>query len=183
MPPSAEPATQRFPCTPGGSVAAGRRRLALVLGGAAVGMALLAGGLLFASRTGPALIALAVGAVAWSGWRLGADPRPLWLEVEGARFRLQTRGERIELPLAGAAARRLDPDERRYLERLASTGGVVAGAGGFDSQRLGEFDLYASDLSHAVLVEADERRLVVTPDDPVALVAAIRRAAERPPPG
>ena len=72
----------------------------------------------------------------------------------------------MEIPLEGAAARALTADELAHLERLASAGGFVVSSGGFDSHLLGEFDLYASDLGHGVLVEAMDHRVVLTPDDP-----------------
>ena len=77
-----------------------------------------------------------------------------------------------------AGARRLDPEEIRYLSRLAERAGLVLGGGSFDSHRLGELDLYATDLSRAVRVEgaSEDGRIriwVVTPDDPEALVRAI----------
>jgi hypothetical protein len=80
------------------------------------------------------------------------------------------------VPLAGAVARRLDPAEVRDLERLATLGGVTAGSGGFESRRLGEIELYASDLRNAVLIESGEERLVVTPDEADRFVESLRGA-------
>ena len=51
-------------------------------------------------------------------------------------------------------------------------GGEVAGTGGFDSHRLGEIDLYASNLANAILLQGEESGTVVTPDDPAAFLAA-----------
>jgi len=64
------------------------------------------------------------------------------------------------------------------VERLATLGGVTAGAGGFESRRLGEIELYASDLRNAVLMERDEERWVLTPDDAEGFVVALRSANE-----
>ena len=61
----------------------------------------------------------------------------------------------------------------RDLESLATSGGVAAGTGGFESHLLGEIDLYASDLAHAVMVDLGERRLIVTPDDPEGFLEAL----------
>jgi len=84
------------------------------------------------------------------------------------------------VPLPALAARRLRGDEIVHVEGLASAGGMVAGSGGFDSHRLGEFDLYASDLANAVLVEAEEIRVVVTPDEPDEFLASLSSAPPAP---
>jgi hypothetical protein len=122
-----------------------------------------------------ALLPLLTATLPWIAWRMSGDLDALWLELEDRRLVIQMRRRRQSVALVGARARRLDEDERRHLERLASSAGVTASTGGFDSRLLGEFDLYASDLAHGVLVETADERLVVTPDDPAELVAAIER--------
>jgi hypothetical protein len=165
---------RRFPCTPGGAILRGRRRLRLLLVGLTLLMLAVAAATWWgAGRFWPGLLALLVALVPWTAWRMSGDLEPLWLELDRGRLTVQMRRRRERLPLAGATARRLDPDEVEHLERLATTGGVAAGSGGFESHRLGEIDLYASDLSHAVLVELGESRLIVTPDDPEGFLAAM----------
>ena len=126
----------------------------------------------------PALFALLVALIPWTAWRMSGDLDPLWLDVDQGTLHLQLRRRRLRHPLAGAEARRLTPEEIAHLERLAASGGVVAGTGGFDSRLLGEFDLYASDLGNAVLLDLGETRLVLTPDGPDAFLAALARAPE-----
>ncbi len=121
----------------------------------------------------PAVLAVVVALVTRLAWRMSGDLLPLWLELESDRLVVQTKRQRIGIALGGQTARRLTDDEKRYLARLASAGGIVAGCGGFDSVRLGEFDLYAANMENAVLVEAGEIRLVVTPDDPDSFLAAL----------
>jgi hypothetical protein len=105
---------------------------------------------------------------------MSGDLDPLWLEVDGESLHLQLRRKRVSSPLLAPTARRLTDGEIAYLTGLTSrASGIVAGTGGFDSQRLGEFNLYASNLSRAVLVETGESRLIVTPDEPDAFVAAV----------
>jgi len=169
---------RRFPCTAGGAIARGRRRLRGLLVGLALLMAGVGAATLAFGRIGAGVLALLVALAAWTAWRMSGDLDPLWLELEGDRLAIQMRRRRERFPVAGAAARRLDPDETAHLERLATSGGVTAGSGGFESHRLGELDLYASDLAHAVLVELPERRLVVTPDDPEGFVAAVGGAPQ-----
>jgi len=174
-----EPQGVRFLCTPGGAIARGRRRLSLLLLALALAL-VLAGGFAWATgRRATGVLVLALALVPWTAWRMSGDLEPLWLEVEpGARpaIVIQMRRRRERFPLDGAAARRLTGEEIAHLATLATSGGVAAGSGGFDSRLLGEIDLYASDLAHAVLLEVGgevDRRLVVTPDDPDAFLGAL----------
>ena len=167
----------RFPCSPAGAVATGRRRLRRLL--ATLGLVALAVGAVAAStgRIVPALMAGGAGALALFARRMSADLDPLWLEIDHDRLVVQMRRQRQTLPLPGASARRLEPAEIDHLTRLATTAGITAGTGGFDSHLLGEIDLYASDLEHAVLVTQGETSAVVTPDEPQRLLETLRAAA------
>jgi len=174
-----EASGSRFPCTPGGAIRRGRRRLAGLLLGLALVLVAVAGAAWWSGRRWPALLALLVAVVPWTAWRMSGDLDPLWLEVEPSgsgrpgRLTVQMRRRRERRDLAGVAARRLIPEEIAHLERLATAGGVAAGTGGFDSRLLGEFDLAASDLAHAVLLDWGESRLIVTPDEPDAFLAVV----------
>lgn len=90
----------------------------------------------------------------------------LWLELADDEMRIRMRYRSELLSIAGARGRRLTGPEILHLERLATLGGITASHGGYESHLLGEIELYASDLANAVLVETEERRLIVTPDDP-----------------
>lgn len=167
----------RFPCTAGGAVLRGRLRLRRLLLGltllmTAVGIATIATGA--AGRVFPGIFALLVALIPWTAWRMSGDLDPLWLDVSKGTLTVQMRRRSERFPIAGAEARRLTPEEIESLERLATSGGLVAGTGGFESRLLGEIDLYASNFGNAVLVEAGELRMVVTPDDPEAFLAALR---------
>lgn len=166
---------QSFPCTIGGAIARGRRRLALLL--SVLGLLMLAATAIswWSGRFIPGLLAISVALVTLIGWHLATELVPESLEVEAKKLTIRTVGQRIEVPLEAAVARRLNHDEITHLERLASAGGMTTGSGGFDSHRLREFDLYASDFANAVLVEGTGGRLVVTPDDPEAFLSALER--------
>lgn len=169
--------TARFPCTPGGVILRGRRRLKLLLVGLAVLMVVVAAATWWgAGRFWPALLALFVALIPWTAWRMSGDLDPLWLDLEDGWLVVQMRRRRERLAVAGAEAWRLTPDEVAHLETLTTSGGVAAGTGGFESHRLGEFDLYASNLQNAVVVDLGESRLIVTPDDPGAFLEAIAKA-------
>lgn len=165
---------RRFPCSPGGAVLRGRLRLRRLLVGLTLLMIAVAAGAWIAGQRWPAVLALLVSAIPWTAWRMSGDLDLLWLELAGnGNLTIQMRRRRERFPVPGALARRLTPEEIEHLERLATTGGVTAGTGGFESRLLGELDLYASDLSNAVLVDLGENRLVVTPDDPAGLLQAL----------
>ncbi|HEX4962567.1 MAG TPA: PH domain-containing protein [Thermoanaerobaculia bacterium] len=167
---------RRFPCTPGGAILQGRRRLRLLLVGLAVLMLVVALAAGAARRIGPSLVALAVAFIPWFAWRMSGDLDPFWLEMGDGWLIVQMRRRRERFAIAGmggAHGRRLTPEEIAHLETLATSGGVAAGTGGFESHLLGELDLFASDLAHAVLVDLDERRIVVTPDDPAGFLEAL----------
>jgi len=168
---------QRFECSPGGVILRGRRRLRTLLVGLTVFMVAVAVATWIAGRLWPGLLALLVAAIPWTAWRMSGDLDPLWLELGDGWLTVQMRRRRERFPVSGAAARRLTPEETAHLEGLASAGGVAAGSGGFESHLLGEIDLHASDFSHAVLVDLGESRLIVTPDAPEELLAALRNTA------
>ena len=168
--------SRRFDCSNGGLVLDSRRRLRRFL----LGLALLCFAVAVAAwfaRTVPALLAVAAGALALYARRMSADLDPLWLEIDGSRMAVQMRRQRQSVELAGSAARQLTGEEIDHLARLATTAGLTAGTGGFDSHRLGEIDLYATDLERAVLIQHEESATVVTPDDPGAFVDAVTAAS------
>ncbi len=167
---------RRFPCTAGGTILRGRLRLRRLLVGLTLLMVAVAVATWIAGRLWPGILAILVAAVPWTAWRMSGDLEPLWLDLDAGGIGLlviQMRRRRERFRVAGAEVRRLTPEETEHLERLANTGGVTAGTGGFESRLLGEFDLYASDLAHAVLVDLGETRLVVTPDDAEGFRAAM----------
>ncbi|HEV8583084.1 MAG TPA: hypothetical protein VGX68_28795 [Thermoanaerobaculia bacterium] len=169
---------RRFACTPGGAILRGQKRLRLLLIGLTLTMIAAALifwlGLLLGTIQGvswwPGLFALLGAGLPWMAWRMSGDLDLLGLELEGGWMAIQMRRRRERFAIAGATARRLTAEEIAHLERLATNGGVTAGTGGFESHRLGELDLYASDLANAVLVDLGETRLIVTPDAPAAFL-------------
>jgi PH (Pleckstrin Homology) domain-containing protein len=164
---------RRFACTAGGAIRRGRRRLRALLVGLALLMVAVAVATWWAGRRWPGVLALLVALAPWTAWRMSGDLDPLWLELEGGWLAIQMRRRRERFAVAGAGARRLTGEEVAHLERLATAGGVAAGSGGFESHLLGEFDLYASDLAHGVLLDLGDSRMIVTPDDPEGFLAAL----------
>jgi len=168
----------RFSSTAGGAVEQGRRRMRaflLFLGLLCFAVAVVAGFV----RIMPAVLAAAAGSLALYARRMSADLDPLWLEIEDGCLKIQMRRQHRLVPLEEVAPRRLQAEEIEHLTRLATSARVTAGTGGFDSHRLGEIDLYASNLANAVLLQMDESATVVTPDEPIAFIEAVS-AISRP---
>jgi hypothetical protein len=180
--PGSEPLV--FRCTPGGAIAAGRRRIGRLLVGAAVLMLGLAIVVLIAGRWGPALICLGAACLAFLAWRMSGDLDPLWLTLTPDELMVQMRRQRATLALVSVSARRIDESERAHLASLTSAGGVTFASASYESRLLGAFDLHATNLANAVLIEvdappdqkdeADRLRWIVTPDDPEQFLRALR---------
>ena len=171
---------QEFTSTAGGTVAAGIRRLNWMFGILGLAMVVAAIVSFLSGPFFPGLLALAVAAVVILAWRMSNDLRPRVLSLEPGQLTIQTPRQLIEIPIEGARIRTLTAEEIEHLEGLASAGGVVAGSGGFDSRRLGEFDLYASDLRQALFIQGLGARLVVTPDQPTQFVECFQQMASSP---
>ena len=170
---------KRFDCTAAGAVLEGRKRLKLYL----LGLSLLCLGVAFAAwtflgRFWPGFFALLVALVPATAWRLGSNVDLRWLEVGSGELVVRMRWRIERFPLATAKARRLTPDEIRHVQGLATSAGIVTGNAGFESHLLGDVNLYASNLDHAVLVEIDdETRVVVTPDEVEGFLGAVLKAS------
>jgi hypothetical protein len=190
---------QTFRCTPAGAVATGRRRVRRLLLGVAALMLGLAIVVLVAGRWGPALICVGAAFLCFLAWRMSGDLDPFWLTLTGDQLTLQMRRQRASLALRNVEARRLTAEESAHLASLTSADGVTFANASYESRLLGTFDLHATDLDHAVLVEADAPleppeqsghhapagegpdrvRWIVTPDDPERLIAALGFAPRR----
>jgi hypothetical protein len=83
-----------------------------------------------------------------------------------------------------AEVRRVDPIAPQYGRRLWRVAGTAVPGGvrygHFRSPELGDVQLYAWRSDAYVLLETDDARIVVTPDDPEAFVAAVRAGARLP---
>lgn len=174
------PEPDAFSCTPGGAIAVGIRRFRWLLIILALSMILAALAAWATDRLIPGMIAAMVAGVVGLAWRMSNDLRPRRLTLEPALMLIETPRQLIPVPIEGAQIRPLEPEEIEHIERLASAGGFVAGSGGFDSRFLGEFDLYASDFAHALLIQTTEGRYLVTPDRPDKFLDRFRQMAASP---
>jgi hypothetical protein len=107
---------------------------------------------------------------------------PVSARVEGGEIRIERNlAPAVVIPLADVRrAERLHPAYARRLQRVAGTavpGGVAYGH--FRSRDLGDVQLYAWRGDAYVLVDTADRRVVLTPDDADAFVAAVRAGMRR----
>jgi hypothetical protein len=121
-----------------------------------------------------ALAAVVLGIWAWT---------PVAARVEGGEIRVERRlAGAVVIPLSDVhAVRPLAPEQVRRLGRVAGTalpGGVRYGH--FRSRELGDVQLYAWRGEGHVLLETGGGRVVLTPDDPDAFVAAVRAGLAAP---
>lgn len=164
---------RRFDCTAAEIVARGQRKITLLLVGLSLGMLFVAIAVWISGRVFPGILALGVSIMTFVAWRMSCELRLKWLQIEDGILTVRAVHQQIKLPISELATRRLDSSEIAHLERLACVGGIVTGSGGFDSHILGEFDLFATNLTNSVLIETPESRLVVTPDEPEVFIEAL----------
>src|SRR5512133_913460 len=119
-----------------------------------------------------ALVPVAVAGTAGAIWTFS----PVAARVEGGEIRIARKlAPAVVIPVA--EVRRVEPIAPQYARRVAGTavpGGVRYGH--FRSPELGDVQLYAWRSDAYVLLDTEGARIVVTPDDPEAFVAAVRAA-------
>ncbi len=124
------------------------------------------------------LVPLSVGAIVGAVWAFS----PVAARVDAGEIRIERRlAPDVVIPVADV--RRVEPvstEDGCRLRRVVGTsipGGVRYGH--FRSRELGDVQLYAWRGDSFVLVDTGERRLVLTPDDPEAFVAAVSAGTRR----
>jgi hypothetical protein len=86
----------------------------------------------------------------------------------------------VELPLADLREVRQEPTPFAGAIRVAGNGGLFGFWGRFRSPHLnGPFTAYATRRDRGVVLDVAGRTVVLTPDEPAALVAAVRARLER----
>jgi hypothetical protein len=115
----------------------------------------------------PIVIAATVLLAAWA-------MAPTSIAVRGDAVVIARRGAgATELPIARMrAVRALTPEDLGGLGGLANSPGVRYGV--YESRRLGRFRLYAHRDGAYVMLEGEDGRIVVTPDDPDRFLGEIR---------
>ena len=84
-------------------------------------------------------------------------------------------GWRTCVDLTALRSVQADPNAMRGSLRLLGSGGLFGFFGVFRNRPLGVYRAYATDPQRAVVLKLSGRTVVVTPDDPDAFVAEVRR--------
>ncbi|MDX1530757.1 MAG: PH domain-containing protein [Rhodothermales bacterium] len=143
--------------------------LALVLlVGVGVATWFLSEGVLERAVSGGTPLAIVLGALACSvrGYR-----------VAGGRLHVLRLGWTTTFPLDRLRDVRAQPGATAGSIRTFGNGGLFAFVGRFRNGLLGPYRAFVTDPARAVVLEFEDRTVVVTPDDPAAFVAAVQ--AER----
>jgi hypothetical protein len=79
------------------------------------------------------------------------------------------------ISLEGLRDALVDPEAMRKAVRICGNGGMFSFSGWFWNKRLGRFRAYATDLRRTIVLTFPDRRIVLSPDQPDAFVAALTR--------
>ena len=77
------------------------------------------------------------------------------------------------LPLKELKRAYADAEAMKGTTRSAGNGGFMAYTGWFRSRKLGSYRAYVTDPARCVVLEFAQRKVVISPDDPVAFVRAL----------
>jgi len=78
------------------------------------------------------------------------------------------------IPLAGLRRAWISPDAMAGSIRIFGDGGLFGFFGLFRDRRLGNYHAYATDPKRALVLELQDRKVVITPDDPARALEMIR---------
>ena len=102
-------------------------------------------------------------------------------EVDGAHLKIHRFGWISRFDLRNLKEARVDPESLRRSLRLFGNGGFFSFSGWFRSKSLGVYRFFGTDPERAVVLKfADDRIIVVTPDDPEEFVRTVTKAAQSP---
>jgi len=100
--------------------------------------------------------------------------------VEGQSILVKRLAGAVRIPLAGVhEARRATPDDFHGCVRLWGSGGLFGYYGVFSTSKLGKSTWYLTNRNNAIVVTADAKTLLFSPDDTAAFLTAIQTAAPR----
>jgi hypothetical protein len=80
----------------------------------------------------------------------------------------------VRVPLSGLKAARISPDAMRRSLRTFGNGGVFGFTGWFHNSRLGRYRAWVTDPKRAIVLEFQDRTIVVSPGRPHLFVDELR---------
>lgn len=102
------------------------------------------------------------------------------LEESGLFVRRLCWETRVELHGLRGVERIQRADLGRGVIRVCGNGGLFSFTGWFWSKSMGRFRMFATDMDRLVLLTFAERKIVVSPDEPEAFVALVRKERRLP---
>jgi hypothetical protein len=84
---------------------------------------------------------------------------------------------RTRIPLAGLRDVKENPEAVKRSIRTCGNGGFFSFTGWYYNKQLGKYRMFATDPKRAVVLHFEDRRVVMTPDDPQAFVRSVREKA------
>lgn len=95
-------------------------------------------------------------------------------EVEPSRLGIQRLLWCTEIPLAGLIEVRNIPDGMKCSVRICGNGGLFSFTGIYHNSRIGRYRAFVTDPRKCVALFLPKRVVVLSPEDPVAFIVAIR---------
>lgn len=141
--------------------------IVLVLGMAAVPLLIMLaeGKFKWVALAAPAVALVALIVLSLFGvWGYAIHKDELWVR----RTLWQTR-----VSLSGLRAATVDSDAMKRAWRTAGNGGFMAFTGWFRNKRLGSYRAFVTDARRCVVLEFEDRKIVVSPDKPRRFVEAL----------
>ena len=124
------------------------------------------------SRDAPATLGVPLAGILTLALALAYAISPLRYEMGGGRLVIRRQVGRSTVELRGAIIRE-DKEAFKGLVRVFGNGGFFAFDGLFDSRHLGMVQVASRHRDHGVVIQPPSgRKVVVSPDDPQAFVAA-----------
>lgn len=94
--------------------------------------------------------------------------------VAGRELQIRRPFGNIHIPLeAITAIRGLEQEELGVIFRVFAVGGVFGHYGRYTSAKLGSFDMWSTNMETLVLIEYDQKKLVISPAERDKLIAEI----------
>ena len=95
--------------------------------------------------------------------------------VEGDELQVRRLATVTRVPLAGITRAYPDPGICKGSIRVVGNGGLFSYSGIFYNKKIGRFRLFATNFAHSVVLVMPQRVVVLTPDNPHALIEHLRQ--------
>lgn len=95
--------------------------------------------------------------------------------ISGGVLVIKRLGWETKFSLEGLQSLELDPHAMKGSIRLCGNGGLFSFTGLYRNKKLGNYRAFVNDWNKVVVLRLPDRTIVVSPDDPVAFVEAVKK--------